>query len=684
MRPFFVFAILTDMPACISRLRAHLLFLIVLVSTAAAYWPGLHGGFLFDDFANLPTLGQSGPVDNWPAFWRYITSGTADPTGRPLTVLTFLLNAHDWPANPFWFKCTNLALHLTNGVLLYVLLLRLGTCLTTNKERNRTAALVGTALWILHPLLVSTTLYVVQREAILPATFVLIGLLSWLHGRTLLAARPRRGALYCFLGLGICSVFAVMAKANGALLPMYALLIERLLLSKHEPLPNEASRRVYRKIMLWLAIVPSLAILTYLFYVGVHGIAQGGNAPTRPWSYAQRLLTEPRVLLDYLALLWMPRPFSSGLFNDQVLASASLWSPATTLPSILVILSLIVGAWTLRHRFPMPALAILFYFAGHLIESTSISLELYYEHRNYIPAMLMFWPLAFWLASNGSLSRLKYAMAFILPLLLAWMTYQNAQVWGNESQQALMWAYLNPESPRAQAGAAQTEMQLGQPRKAVARLEKALAAHPNEPQLAINMIGARCMLGGISSRDIEIAQHSLQNATTLGTLLTHWFDRVLPVAATGKCSGFTLDTLQTLVVAAAQNPLLNKNGQQQDFLYLEGRIELARRNAEAALADFTKALDLEIRPGIALEEAANLGNAGYPAQGLCLLDHYRAIETNSTPPAFGMPMIHAWVLRQQHYWPNEITHLRSSLTDDASAKYAAKSSSNWCDLSATP
>src|SRR5581483_3576372 len=239
MRPFFVFAILTDMPDRISRLQALLLFLTALVLAAAAYWPGLHGGFLFDDFANLPALGQSGPVDNWPAFWRYITSGTADPTGRPLTVLTFLINARDWPANPFSFKCTNLALHLSNGVLLYVLLLRLGTCVTTNKEKNRTAALVGTALWILHPLLVSTTLYVVQREAILPATFVLIGLLSWLHGRTLLAARRHRGALYCFLGLGICSVFAVMAKANGVLLPIYALLIERLLLSKHEPLADE-------------------------------------------------------------------------------------------------------------------------------------------------------------------------------------------------------------------------------------------------------------------------------------------------------------------------------------------------------------------------------------------------------------------------------------------------------------
>ncbi len=90
----------------------------------AAYWPGLHGGFLFDDFANLPALGSSGPIDNWPAFWRYITSGTNDPFGRPLTLLTFLLDAHDWPADPFPFKRTSLILHLANGALLALLLAR--------------------------------------------------------------------------------------------------------------------------------------------------------------------------------------------------------------------------------------------------------------------------------------------------------------------------------------------------------------------------------------------------------------------------------------------------------------------------------------------------------------------------------------------------------------------------------
>src|SRR3546814_19867519 len=54
---------------------------------------------------------------------------------------------------------------------------------SADKHRIDLAAAIGTGMWLLHPLFVSTTLYIVQREAMLPATFTLLGLLAWLHGR---------------------------------------------------------------------------------------------------------------------------------------------------------------------------------------------------------------------------------------------------------------------------------------------------------------------------------------------------------------------------------------------------------------------------------------------------------------------------------------------------------------------
>ncbi|HWX66261.1 MAG TPA: tetratricopeptide repeat protein [Rhodanobacter sp.] len=640
----------------------------LLTLALAAYWPGLKGGFLFDDFANLPTLGVTGPVDSWPSFWRYITSGIADPTGRPLTLLSFLLDARNWPADPCPFKQTNLILHLFNAVLLYALLARLGRSMAMETPCYRMAALIGSALWLLHPLLVSTTLYIVQREAMLPATCVLAGLLIWLHGRTQLAAgNSRSGLLWSVLGLGGFTLLGVLAKANGVLLPLYALLIEIIVLAPRSIWPVGKMEHLHRVLLLLLVALPVFAICTYLAWIGVHGILVGGNAGGRPWTYAQRLLTEPRVLMDYLSLLWFPRPFSSGLFNDQYAASTSLMHPATTLPALLAVLVLIGIAWKLRKRHPALALAGLFYFSGQLLESTSIPLELYFEHRNYVPALLMFWPLGFWLSDTRTLPTLKRGLMLVLPLGLAMMTHARAEVWGNVHTQALLWAQLNPESPRAQANAAQIEMQTEHPLDAIRRLEKLLTTQPDQPQLVFNLIGARCLSGGINDHDITAARKAMQGSSNTGSLFAHWFDRTLPVAMAGGCPGLTPVVLLDLIHTGLSNPGFAAAGPQQDLIYLRGRIALAQRQPDAALADFIQALDLQVRPGMALEEAARLGAAGYPSQGLLLLDHYQAVQNKTMRPGIGMPMLHEWVLTRQNYWPREIAHLRYQLSLDTQA-----------------
>src|SRR5882724_7676272 len=98
-----------------SSLEKKILAVAPLALMVFAYWalaPGLSGGFLFDDYVNLPALGAYGPVDNLRTFALYLTSGHGDPTGRPLAMLSFLLEANDWPAIAAPFLYTNVLLHL--------------------------------------------------------------------------------------------------------------------------------------------------------------------------------------------------------------------------------------------------------------------------------------------------------------------------------------------------------------------------------------------------------------------------------------------------------------------------------------------------------------------------------------------------------------------------------------------
>ena len=651
----------TEKPLIPERWWAPLGLLAVLILLFWMYWQGLKGPFLFDDFGTLPKLGEFGPVHSWGVFWRYLTSGGGDPTGRPIALLTFLIDARNWPAPAWPFKFTNLVLQAINGVLLAALLWRLGKVLQPEGTRAARAAVLGAALWMLHPLMVSTTLYVVQREAMLAAMFVMLGLLAYTRGRRLmLAGRSVAGIAWALLGLLVCTFLATFSKANGALLPALALVLEATVFAR-VPLP--AAQRRHWRVMLWIfAALPALLLLAYFIQVGVQTTLH--HPEVRRWTEPQRLLTEPRVLWDYLKLLWLPRPFSSGLFNDAFVVSRNLWHPADTLPALLGILALFVLGWRWRLTRPTIAAAILFYFVGMSMESFTIPLELYFEHRNYLPAVLMFWPLAWWISDLRTLRGFKGTLAIGLPLLLCLLGLQRATLWGHADQQAMLWAKINPHSPRAQAYAAQFEAGHGQPLDAQRRLLPLLAQHPDQVQLAFNLLNVQCQLGGVQPAAVQAARTSMRTMRNPGTLLTSWFARAIAVARSGHCPGFTLPMLQSLVEAGLHNTgIAHNEGRQQDLHYLLGSLQLAQGQPQAALVELGEALGYNIRPGFAAAAAAELGTAGYPRLGLDLLGVYAQVAHEARPPTpgSGMAWIHAFVLREQDYWPRELAHLRAAL-----------------------
>jgi tetratricopeptide (TPR) repeat protein len=671
--------------------------------TALAYQPGLHGSFLFDDFANLPALGATGPITRWDTFWRYITSGTADPTGRPIALLSFLLDAHDWPADPFAFKRTNLLIHLFNGILLFFLLRVLGGLLCTHQKQDRkrldTAAAIGAGFWMAHPLLVSTTLYVVQREAMLPATFTLLGLLAWLRGRQqLMQGATRSGLAWLAAGLGVCTGLALLSKANGILLPALALTLEFALLRPSERAEQRAMPPAYTRAMALLGWLPTLASAAYLIHAGWWGLTVG-ISDARPWTLGQRLISEPRILLAYLHMLWLPTPFTAGLFNDQVKASASLLHPWTTLPSVIIVIGSIAIAWRWRRRAPALAAAVLFFFVGQSIESSTIALELFFEHRNYLPSLLMFWPVALWLchvpqgqgrsfrkapdnldAGADTANRqsthlpwlnLKRVLAMTCLAGLLAMTWARASLWGNTHDQALLWARLNPASARAQAFAAHAETVAGHPARAIRRLEPALEHSPGELQLALNLIAARCATGNLDQATLRSAEHALATARDSGSLLANWFGRAIGQATSGQCPTLDLREIERLLLAAQRNPRLTRNhGRQQDIDYLRGRIAIKQGDPDQALALFNAGLREQPRASLALRQAAELGSSGLPAQGLAHLAFFESLPPAPKTSGWNMARLHAYVLARQGYWPNELAQLRDTLRQDLHDKRA--------------
>jgi tetratricopeptide (TPR) repeat protein len=646
--------------------------MVLLVMLALAYWPGLRGGFLFDDFSSLDQLGRYGGVRDWTRFLYFLTSGEADPTGRPVAQLSWLLDARNWPADPWPFKRTNLLLHLGNGVLLLLLLQRLQRWVHAPDGDRATrdwTPLLATTLWLAHPLWVSTTLYIVQRQAMLATTFVLLGLLAWDTAyRQLRAGARGRGWAWLALGVGGATLLAGLSKANGFLLPLLALAVWWSIQSRSEAGLEPRRRRGLRVQVATGIGLPALAIAGYLLEQIPAAIRR--TAAVRDFSLGERLLSQPRALLEYLGLLVVPREGSGGVFNDGFAISHGLLDPWTTLPALLAILALIAAGFAARTRWPRWSAALLFFFAGHLMESGPVALELYFEHRNYLPALLLSWPVAHGLLAPGQARRARRALALALPVILLVLTWQRATLWGDPPLQALVWAQRNPDSARAQGYAAGILAAQGRTAEAQRLLQRAQQHLPGQSLIALNRVAQACRAGAAGTADLDAATQAVraQRLWNQGTL--DWLSRLHQEVLAGRCPALGTAGWQQLIVEVAANPTFNRSPARQQALYrMQGRAALAARNPDAALAAFDRGLDLEPKPQVALAQAADLGNAGYEAWALRHLDHYAALDVHYAPRRIrSMADVHRWLLMRTGYYQGELDQLRRLLRDAVAAR----------------
>jgi tetratricopeptide (TPR) repeat protein len=377
------------------------------------------------------------------------------------------------------------------------------------------------------------------------------------------------------------------------------------------------------------------------------------------------LLTEPRVLIDYLVLWFVPRSVSTGLYNDGYVVSTSVLSPLSTLPSLLFVLLSPLAAWLARRRAPALAAAVLFFAAGHLLESTVVPLELYFEHRNYIPTLLLCWPLARSLARWRVSARARTAVGAAAMLLLAMITFQRTLGWGDPDQLARLWAIQNPESARAQATLAMSEARAGDPVRAMARIDAAWRRDPVELQLALNYANAACLSGRLPAAAVPRIGDALRQARQGLSLASDWLANAISVAGTGDCEGLGLQETEAWLKALEANPLASGQALGVEALApLHARLALQRGDPDEALRYLERALAARATPDMAALQATMLARAGHYRQALTLLDYFETLPQRKIAPSAGMPWLHQRILERQGYWPREMAILRSKLREE--------------------
>ena len=390
-----------------------------------------------------------------------------------------------------------------------------------------------------------------------------------------------------------------------------------------------------------------------------------GNTSGRSFTPYQRLLTETRILNKYFGGLFLPRAFSGGLFNDNIAVSTGVFDPPTTFISIIALVALGGIAVAARRRAPAISLAIAFYFAGQVLESTYLPLELYFEHRNYLSAILLPFPVAWYLI----VPRYGYLAGRIVTIvvLLGILTFQTSlrtELWGRPYQQAAIWVARNPGSSRAKIHLAQLSLQTGKYAQAEQLLSHALQRDPSNLIARFLLIRTTCHEKQIDRSQINRLERDLRTADLTLNVRRYQLGTILSGLRESNCTTLTPTVMAELLDAASHNSSGKANSAwRQEILEQRGQLHLDQGDPDAAYHSFLKALQVQPVLDGTLKDAALMASRGYPRRALALLDAAPRPRPDGLWPLSVARLRRAW-LRHTGYYRKEIARLRTTIESD--------------------
>jgi len=278
-----------------------------------------------------------------------------------------------------------------------------------------------------------------------------------------------------------------------------------------------------------------------------------------------------------------------------------LLTPPLTVIAILICGSLIICGIVKRKTWPIVSFGFLWFFAGHILESSHIGLELYFDHRNYLPSLGIFVVLV-WLLFRATQfvdKRILFFISIIYLSLLSLTTLSQTKFWADPLQQARQWEKIHPESIRAIVNLANMNLKYG-------HIEEAKRIHgrlsniiPDDAYLFIkDVVISYCIenkpLTDKEWNEILSRAQVAKEVKKLGSLAFMTIHNLATNVEKGYCLPSHIPRFALLAVVLAQNP---------EFKPFRGRLHqiaafmlVQAGDAPAALANIDEALKFKRTP----------------------------------------------------------------------------------------
>lgn len=509
---------------------------------------------------------------------------------RPVSFLTFALNWYFGKDQVFGYHVVNLSIHILTSLFLLIFIKNLFATPEMGRQQTYSPMLIATltaCFWSVHPIQTQAVTYIVQRMTLLAALFYILGMLSYVKAR-LGNGLPRfHWAAWC----GFFYLLSFGSKENGFMMPASLLLVEVLFF-------QDFSKGKKAKILVCCGgIVISLLILAAAFLFLDTGLSAMLDYQSRTFTMTERILAQPRVLIFHISQLFFPLPDRFSIAHDVVLSS-SVFEPWTTLPCIVLIISIILlGSYAYKWH-PCIPFAVLFFFVNHAVESGFIPLEIVFEHRNYLPSMFVFFPVAVlidrmfksWFIRTGTLKRRTFVLCIAVSLMaLCTATYVRNRVWKDDLR---LWTDAFEKAPNNARAANFIALELAwgnqsrHPNRydmAIDLFEKSLSMHIPSKRLKADILGNIASIYSNNKKAYEKAVLIYKEALALSPHRTKIrFDMIQTLVLGGRFD----DALTEL------NLLMTENNSYWHYYNLKGFIRLWQGQYHQAYDNLKAALKI--------------------------------------------------------------------------------------------
>ena len=398
---------------------------------------------------------------------------------RPIANITFALNHYIHGNDLAGYHVVNILIHVTNGILVYLLVLSILSTPAMGhayKPQSVPIALVGALIWLLHPIQTQSVTYVVQRMNSLATLFYLSSLLLFAKARQ----TDSRGKGWAwFGGCVIAGILALATKEIAATLPFFILLYEWYFV---QDLNTSWLKRHLPHIVAALGLI----VFVVFLFMGSNPLAHVLASYTkRDFTLIERVLTQTRVILNYISLLAFPHPSRLTLLHDFHLSS-SLISPMSTLFSLFSIFGLLFFGIVTARSARLFSFCILFFFGNLVIESSIIGLEIIFEHRTYLPSIGFMLAITVILYQLIDSKGVRIAVLTSLLVLLSIGTLKQNQLWGSPALLLENTVKKYPKNARAYNNLANFYFHEEAYEKALENARKALALNPELTATRVN------------------------------------------------------------------------------------------------------------------------------------------------------------------------------------------------------